>query len=412
MKKLFRITVLLITLSLSANCYAQTKNVNFQHAKWKKILSMAKKQNKLIFIDCYTAWCGPCKMLAKKVFTQDKVADYMNQNFINFKCDMEKGEGPKLKEKFKVTAFPTLLLVNSKQEVVHRIVGAYEAEEFLTYLKEGTTKDLNTLALQKKYDNGERTGEFMFQYLRSLRLANQNALESKLSKEFICNLPKENLLNKENWNLIKYFLNDPLTDAFRYIVKHRTKLAKIVGEKELEQKIYKTYDKRIMKFAYFYPQEGSKFDTESFLNLKSDLMKGDFIHSSELLTRMIKTEYARQNKWDEMAYTVQAAMDLNTLKYYAGKFSFFNQAASEMAKASKKPNLLKMALAWATYAADNEDRVEHKSGYLKTKADILQLVGKADEAKKANQESANADKEAEKKGTKIHSIPMIKMGGK
>lgn len=39
-----------------------------------------KKEKKLIFVDCYTSWCGPCKMLAKNVFTQDKVADFIILN--------------------------------------------------------------------------------------------------------------------------------------------------------------------------------------------------------------------------------------------------------------------------------------------------------------------------------------------
>jgi hypothetical protein len=266
--------------------------------------------------------------------------------------------------------------------------------------------------LQKKYDSGQRDGEFMFQYFRSLRLANMDKLEKKLSKEYISGLDKNNLLKKENWNLIKYFLNEPLTDAFRYIVDNREKLYELVGKSEVEQKIYNTYDKKIMSFAYFYPREGVSFDTKSFEELELDLRNGDFIHSSELLARMLKTEYERQNDWNKMASVVENALNLNCLKYYAKKLEYFDRAASTIAKVSKNKDLLAMALVWANYASSMESRVELKSGYLKTKANLLKLVGKAKEAEQANQESKKADKEAEKKGTKIHSIPMIRMGGK
>ena len=72
------------------------------------MLEQAKKENKLIFMDCYTSWCGPCKMLAKEVFTDPDVAAFFNEKFVNAKVDMEKGEGPALKKQYGVNAFPTL----------------------------------------------------------------------------------------------------------------------------------------------------------------------------------------------------------------------------------------------------------------------------------------------------------------
>ena len=59
--------------------------------KWENVLKMAQEQDKYIFMDCYTSWCGPCKALAKDIFTRKDVGDFFNANFINVKYDMEKG---------------------------------------------------------------------------------------------------------------------------------------------------------------------------------------------------------------------------------------------------------------------------------------------------------------------------------
>ena len=79
MKRVFLCLALIAAMVMGAE--AQNRSITFEQTQeWKKIVKKAKKEKKLIFIDCYTSWCGPCKMLASKVFTQDVVADYFNPN--------------------------------------------------------------------------------------------------------------------------------------------------------------------------------------------------------------------------------------------------------------------------------------------------------------------------------------------
>ena len=127
MKKLLVVLICLITIS----AIAQNRKIEFKETIWKKNLENAKKQNKLIFFDAYTSWCGPCKMMAKDVFTKDSVADLFNQSFINVKYDMEKGEGISLKETYGVAAYPTYLFINGDGEIVHKIVGSMSPNEFI-----------------------------------------------------------------------------------------------------------------------------------------------------------------------------------------------------------------------------------------------------------------------------------------
>ena len=59
------------------------EGIVFEHVDFKQAKELAKAQNKLIFIDAYTTWCGPCKLMAKTVFTEKEVGDFYNSNFIN-----------------------------------------------------------------------------------------------------------------------------------------------------------------------------------------------------------------------------------------------------------------------------------------------------------------------------------------
>ena len=116
---------------------AQPDGIAFRELSFANALKMAKEENKLLFVDCFTTWCGPCRMLSKVVFKDSLVADYFNRHFVNLKMDMEKGEGIDIRKKYDVRGYPTLLFLNSSGEVVHRLLGADEASALLEKVKLG-----------------------------------------------------------------------------------------------------------------------------------------------------------------------------------------------------------------------------------------------------------------------------------
>lgn len=103
----------------------------FFNGNWKQALNKAKAEKKIIFLDAYASWCGPCKVMARKTFRNSDVAKFYNKNFINIAMDMEKGEGPTLARRYPLNAYPTLMFINAKGELVAKAVGYYKAEAFL-----------------------------------------------------------------------------------------------------------------------------------------------------------------------------------------------------------------------------------------------------------------------------------------
>ena len=92
--------------------------------KLSKVLDIAKEQNKLVFVDFYTDWCLLCQLMDEDVFTDPDMADFLNDNFINYKINAEKGGGPDLSAIFEVKAYPTLLFLDHKGRVILRKQGA------------------------------------------------------------------------------------------------------------------------------------------------------------------------------------------------------------------------------------------------------------------------------------------------
>ena len=122
---------LLILVNITTT-FSQDTGLQIEHnATWQQILDKAKKENKNIFVDVYTVWCGPCKLMSKSTFTNDTVANFYNANFINYKIDAEKGEGVEIAHKYEVNCYPNLLIINPNGEIVHRGAGYKNKIEFI-----------------------------------------------------------------------------------------------------------------------------------------------------------------------------------------------------------------------------------------------------------------------------------------
>jgi thioredoxin 1 len=107
------------------------EGITFYEGSWQEALATAKAENKLIFLDAYASWCGPCKMLKRNVFTNPDVAAFYNENFVNVAIDMEKGVGPKLAQQYRVTAYPTLFFIDGDGNVVRKAVGYHNPNQLL-----------------------------------------------------------------------------------------------------------------------------------------------------------------------------------------------------------------------------------------------------------------------------------------
>ena len=144
---------------------AQDNGIHFSKKNWDEILVEAKAQDKLIFVDAFTTWCGPCKMMSSKIFPLKEVGDFYNEHFINVKKDMEKGDGPALASLYGVQAYPTLLFINGDGEMMHRGVGYQAAPDLLKLGKDAMDPDSQIGALDQRYYSGDRDPEFLKNYI-------------------------------------------------------------------------------------------------------------------------------------------------------------------------------------------------------------------------------------------------------
>jgi thiol:disulfide interchange protein len=114
---------------------AITGGIVFFQGTWDEALAQATKENKLVFLDAYASWCGPCKKMKRNVFTDTAVAAFFNKNFVNVAADMEKGEGVNIADKFGIDSYPTLIFTNDDGMQLGRESGYHDPEELIALAK-------------------------------------------------------------------------------------------------------------------------------------------------------------------------------------------------------------------------------------------------------------------------------------
>jgi thioredoxin 1 len=107
---------------------------------WNSAVKKASAQKKYIFVDCYATWCGPCKMLKARTFTNQRVADFFNKNFINISIDMEKGQGPALAQQWKLQAYPTLIIFDENAKPVLGTMGFMNPNDLMAFAEQALNK--------------------------------------------------------------------------------------------------------------------------------------------------------------------------------------------------------------------------------------------------------------------------------
>ncbi len=264
MKKRILILSLLITVSITTTL-AQEDGIQFFEGSWAEILAQAKNLNKVIFMDAYATWCGPCKQMSANVFPQKEVGGFFNANFLSVKMDMEKGDGLALAKLYNVRAYPTLLFINWKGEIIHRSVGGRKAEAFIELGKEALDDTKNFRSLELAYLASPDNFDRMTGYAKALKQSYDRSY-IEVVNHFLKKNPIEQLPLERSWTIISNFFEDPKTDEFRYLLKNR---------KSYEEKVSKdTVDKKIGEVVeMMISQVVRKNDPDAMESLKKTIIE-------------------------------------------------------------------------------------------------------------------------------------------
>lgn len=160
---------LMLIMLLAALTCAATAQTNFRDLSYAEALQAAKAENKMVFLDFYTVWCGPCKFMAEEVFPLKEVGECLNDRFVCIKIDGEKGEGVELVKRYKINAYPTFIGIDVNEKEVLRIEGYSAPDAFVNIIERVWDPEQTPERLVARYESGERTPGLIKAYAAYLK---------------------------------------------------------------------------------------------------------------------------------------------------------------------------------------------------------------------------------------------------
>jgi len=340
------------------------QGIDFYKGKWAEALAQAQEEGKVIFVDAYASWCGPCKRMARTAFPDPKVGEFYNKNFISVKIDMEKGEGPMFRQTYPVQSFPTLYYIDAKGEVLFRAVGARSAEQ-LVQMGEMVLRKIDYSAdYQVEYEKGNRDPEFMIKYVTSLNKSGKESL--KIANDYL--KTQKDLTTPENLKFIFAAATEADSRIFDLLVQHRSAIEKLTSKEEVAAKIESACACTAAK-ALEYEVEELHLEAKKKMEKHCPKQAAAFTASADM-------KYYRQTN-DAAAYL--KACNTYVKKSVKKDAKKLNEVAMQMMDGfSDDPKVMKQAEKYAKKATEQEEQAMH---YL-TYATILYKRDKMGEAKK------------------------------
>jgi thiol-disulfide isomerase/thioredoxin len=359
---------------------AQDKGMHFEHnTSWEKVLVKAKAENKYIFVDCFTTWCGPCKMMSSTIFPLEEVGTFYNKNFINVKIQLDTTKndneevkswfaaGKEIATKYRVQAYPTYLMFNPNGEIVHRAVGSSDATAFLAKGADAMNPDKQYYTLKREYEAGKKGDAFLYKVAKAAADAYDMQFAKKVTDEYLAT--QTNLYTKENLELLQMFTRTSKDPGFAMMLNNPEKVDAVLGKGVSESAVQRIILQEEVFPALF--QNGATLPDWAAIEKN---LKEKYPAQANQALLYSKVVYAQQKKnWNDFGPAVVAYM-----KSYGDDASpeQMNNFAWTIFENCDDMACVESALTWSKQSFANNDM----PAFIDTYANLLYKMGKKNEA--------------------------------
>ena len=368
------------------------EGIKFENGlSWHDIVKKATEENKLIFVDCYTTWCLPCKKMEQQVYPLKEVGMYFKEHFVSVKFQMDTTDkdselvkdryedATRVKKVYSVNAFPTFLFFTPNGKLLYKNSGLQDATALIKTASDVANPENNYYEFLEEYKKGKRDyRRFAFMAFAAMRLKD-TVTANKLAKEYLATLKGNDLFTKNNIDFLAEFTRTTKDRGFNLIYKNSQKINSIMQDQDYSQKviqslIYRTHVTDVLTKA------SAQNEHPDFDFLERLLTKQFGSYYAKRVIASAKPGWYRKQK-DYKQYAKYLVLFFN--QYEFPSFPLFkssnnstedfvlNNYAWEVFKYSDDKEELTKALAWSNRAV----MMNPAANWIDTYANLLYKIG-------------------------------------
>jgi thiol-disulfide isomerase/thioredoxin len=373
--------ILLMSVFGAVQSFAQ--GIEFFHGSWEEALMKAKAEDRIIFVDAYTTWCGPCKRMAASTFPDPAVGEFFNQHFISMKIDMEKEMGLEFKKKFPVSSYPTLFFIDADQQVVQKAVGARGPADLITLAEEIIGKYDKSTKYAKAYEAGDRSYQLVYDYIAALNKSGKAS--NKIANDYLAT--QTDVTTPENLKLILEAAAQVDCQCFDIAEKYKKEIIAVTSSDAFQAKVRQAANNTVKRAI--------EFESEDLVILAGDAMKRHIPGEAEEFKSRSAIKYALAL---HNVSQLDALINAHVKKFVKNDPALLNQIALDIEKyvPDHAPSMT-LAVDLAGKAAKSEE-TKHIATYAtlvqktKSKEEAVKIL---DEALKKYEGEAEPSKDAQ-----------------
>jgi thioredoxin-related protein len=369
MKKRLSLGVLLL-LCIAANAAPSI----FFDGTWQQARAKAKKENKYIFLDCWTEWCGYCKMMDSETFVDPAVMEFMQKNFVSVSRDMERGEGRLLNMKYHPSGYPTYYIFNPQGELCFELTGYMKPQPWIDTLRSALKPEKQHVCTGFSEQLEPGYPDF---YKASFGVSNERKrADSAVAAEWLDQQP--DLSSEVSWGVLRLYKGSYVHQQWMF--ENGPRLYALYGEQ-----VWFAISNTISTRAYQAGMAGNDAAVEELLAIAEKYLPEPF--RSEVPYYSRSAVYRDKNQWLE--YTLLSDAYFSTLHY---EDLTLNNLAWQVCENSSDTVALNIAIKWIEIQLKTDSTWYVHDTY----AALLYKTGRLDEAEiQANIAIEKAGREGE-----------------